>query len=109
MKGKQLSQRMSLVFNGCRIFVFPIETWPAKTEPLFHSLQDMIDNAIIGLQSGKSPEDGVYLQQFPYPCFKRDNYLSGIYTAQLLQVVLGVGAMEIATVQSWALSVFFFQ
>jgi ATP-binding cassette subfamily A (ABC1) protein 3 len=29
----------------------------------------------------------VYLQQFPYPCFHRDNFLSGLYTVQLLQVL----------------------
>ena len=51
-------------------------------------------------------EDGVFLQQFPYPCFQvqitdleiilkknyrcfqRNNFLSGLYTIQLLPVVI---------------------
>ena len=32
-------------------------------------------------------QDGVFLQQFPYPCFQRNNFLSGLYTIQLMQVV----------------------
>ena len=33
-------------------------------------------------------QDGVFLQQFPYPCFQRNNFLSGLYTIQLLQVLM---------------------
>ena len=57
----------------------------------FIQIQDMIDNAIIELQTGMKPLDTVLTQQFPYPCFPRNNYLSGIYTAQLLQVALIFG------------------
>ena len=57
----------------------------------FTQIQDLIDNAIIELQSGSKPNDIVQLQQFPYPCFMRDNFLSGLYTAQILQVGLIFG------------------
>ena len=55
----------------------------------FVQIQDMLDQAIIQSQ-GHSPV-GVYLQQFPYPCFKRDNYNSGLYTAQIIPVALIFG------------------
>ena len=57
----------------------------------FTQIQDLIDNAIIELHSGSKSDDIVQLQQFPYPCFMRDNFLSGLYTAQILQVGLIFG------------------
>ena len=54
----------------------------------FTQIQDLFDNAIIEMQTNLMPEDVVQLQQFPYPCFMRDNFLSGIYTSQILQVGL---------------------
>ena len=35
----------------------------------FAYLQDMIEHAIIKEQTGRSSDTGVYLQQFPYPCY----------------------------------------
>ena len=57
----------------------------------FLQVQDFVDNAIIELQTGEKPSDEVLMQQFPYPCFLRSNYLSGLYTAQMVQVVLIFG------------------
>lgn len=54
----------------------------------FLQIQDLVDSALIEIQTKTKPLDQVLMQQFPYPCFIRNNYLSGIYTAQLLQVVL---------------------
>ena len=56
----------------------------------FVQLQDMIDNAIMKLHA-VDDNIGIYLQQFPYPCFRRDNYNSGLYTTQLIQVALVFG------------------
>ena len=64
----------------------------------FSQIQDMMDNAIIELQSGTVPSDGVYLQQFPYPCFKRDNFNSGLYTAQILQVAFIFGYSAVVAI-----------
>ena len=55
----------------------------------FIQIQDLLESAII--QSHGSLSSGVYLQQFPYPCFKRDNYNSGLYTAQIIPVALIFG------------------
>ena len=55
----------------------------------FTQIQDMLDTAII--ESHATLTSGVYLQQFPYPCFKRDNYNSGLYTAQIIPVALIFG------------------
>ena len=57
----------------------------------FTQIQDLIDTSIIEMLTDKKLPDKVLMQQFPYPCFFRDNYLSGIYTAQLLQVSLIFG------------------
>ena len=57
----------------------------------FTQIQDLLDNAIIEMITSKQMTDTVLLQQFPYPCFFRDNFLSGLYTAQLLQVALIFG------------------
>eukprot|EP00095_Tigriopus_kingsejongensis_P012211 maker-scaffold927_size80360-snap-gene-0.22 protein:Tk12211 transcript:maker-scaffold927_size80360-snap-gene-0.22-mRNA-1 annotation:"atp-binding cassette" len=63
----------------------------------FVQVQDMVDRAFMRLTADRLnasqdlSEVGVYTQQFPYPCFERDNYLSGIYTVQLLQISLFLG------------------
>ena len=50
----------------------------------------MLDTAIMASQ-GLGDDLGVYLQQFPYPCYRRDNYNSGLFTTQLIQVALVFG------------------
>ena len=57
----------------------------------FLQVQDFVDSAIIELHTGEKPTDEVLLQQFPYPCFLRNNYLSGLFTAQMIQVALIFG------------------
>ena len=64
-----------------------------------HHLYDCeMDNSLVKANSGENlgsqselaqvVQDGVFLQQFPYPCFQRNNFLSGLYTIQLMQVVM---------------------
>ncbi len=92
----------------------------------FIQLQDLIDRAIIGYYSEKldslsilpvggrkkraaatNPVDdiGVYTSDFPYPCYEKDGYLSGMYTVQMLTVCLYIGfAVTIASAirfQAW--------
>ena len=38
----------------------------------FAFLQDMIEHGIIKLQTGLKEEIGVFVQQFPYPCYIYD-------------------------------------
>lgn len=40
----------------------------------FAHIQDMVDHAIIRLQTNITQEVGVILQQFPYPCWIKDRY-----------------------------------
>jgi len=54
----------------------------------FIQIQDLLDNAIIKLQTGHHSLDRVFMQQFPYPCFMRNNFLSGLYTIKLLPIAL---------------------
>ena len=56
----------------------------------FIQIQDILDSAIMKTH-GIQDTLGVYLQQFPYPCFRRDNFNSGMYTTQLIQVALVFG------------------
>ena len=56
----------------------------------FIQIQDMLDNAIM-VSQGLGDNLGVYLQQFPYPCYRRDNFNSGLFTTQLIQVALVFG------------------
>ncbi|KAJ8306345.1 hypothetical protein KUTeg_016890 [Tegillarca granosa] len=44
----------------------------------FAYLQDMIDHAIIKLHTGILDNIGVYLQQFPYPCYLNDRFIYAI-------------------------------
>ncbi|MFN9955320.1 MAG: ABC transporter permease, partial [bacterium] len=54
----------------------------------FLQIQDLLDNAIIELKTGHKSYDRVFMQQFPYPCFMRNNFLSGLYTAQIIPIAL---------------------
>ncbi len=55
----------------------------------FAFLQDMIENAFIQLTLNISVPDGLFLQQFPYPCFRYDkcacflNFLLPFHSATL--------------------------
>ena len=47
----------------------------ASQMPYFHgflALQDMIDNAIIKLQTGVQQPPPVLMQEFPFPCHQAD-------------------------------------
>lgn len=39
----------------------------------FAYLQDMVEHAIIKLQTGSDKDVGVMVEQFPYPCYIRDS------------------------------------
>lgn len=41
----------------------------------FAFLQDKIEHSIIKLQTGSDEDTGVYMQQFPYPCYILDQFL----------------------------------
>ena len=42
----------------------------------FVQLQDMVDRAIISLQTGENDTmPGIYLNQFPFPCHNQDQYV----------------------------------
>ncbi|XP_074649468.1 uncharacterized protein LOC141904723 isoform X2 [Tubulanus polymorphus] len=45
----------------------------------FLPLQDMIDRAIIKEQTGKDVKIPIQTQQFPYPCYMKDSFLSFVY------------------------------
>ncbi|XP_035828704.1 phospholipid-transporting ATPase ABCA7 [Aplysia californica] len=44
----------------------------------FIFLQDMVDHAIIRLQTNSTDGPGVYMQQFPYPCWISDRFIFAI-------------------------------
>jgi hypothetical protein len=39
----------------------------------FAYLQDMVEHAIIKIQTGSDKDVGVMVEQFPYPCYIRDS------------------------------------
>lgn len=39
----------------------------------FAYLQDMVEHAIIKLQTGSDKDVGIMVEQFPYPCYIRDS------------------------------------
>ncbi|OQR74440.1 ATP-binding cassette sub-family A member 1-like, partial [Tropilaelaps mercedesae] len=41
----------------------------------FAYLQDLVEQAIISLHTGRTNNTGVYLQQFPYPCYIFDQFI----------------------------------
>ena len=57
----------------------------------------MIDRSILRITQESLNSDldldeiGVYTQQFPYPCFLRDNFLSSLYTTQILAIAVIFG------------------
>ncbi|KAK3588921.1 hypothetical protein CHS0354_023682 [Potamilus streckersoni] len=56
----------------------------------FVQLQDMIERAIISLQIGQDViHPGVSLKQFPFPCHKRDDYIS-VLSAYLLPIIMTI-------------------
>ncbi|KAJ8306231.1 hypothetical protein KUTeg_016776 [Tegillarca granosa] len=54
----------------------------------FAYLQDIVDHAIIKLQTGVTDGLGIVLQQFPYPCYIQDNFMIGISMTLPLFLVL---------------------
>ena len=63
----------------------------------FQQIQDLIDRSIMRITQESLDSDldldqiGVYTQQFPYPCFLRDNFLSSLYTTQILAIAVIFG------------------
>ncbi|XP_063401544.1 phospholipid-transporting ATPase ABCA1-like [Mytilus trossulus] len=54
----------------------------------FAYLQDMIEQAIIKIQTGMTNNIGLVLQQFPYPCYIEDSFMYGISKTLPLFLVL---------------------
>ncbi|XP_056020266.1 phospholipid-transporting ATPase ABCA1-like isoform X2 [Ostrea edulis] len=54
----------------------------------FAYIQDMIDHAIINIQTNKQVNIGVETQQFPYPCYTRDRFIYAISRSLPLFLVL---------------------
>lgn len=49
----------------------------------FAYLQDMLDHLIIEEQSGRQDTPGVFLKQFPYPCYVEDRSSSQLIHLEL--------------------------
>ncbi|XP_054718877.1 phospholipid-transporting ATPase ABCA7-like [Uloborus diversus] len=54
----------------------------------FAYLQDMIEHAIIKEQTGRTSDTGIYLQQFPYPCYIFDQFIMALSRTFPLFMVL---------------------
>ncbi|GIY08391.1 phospholipid-transporting ATPase ABCA1 [Caerostris darwini] len=54
----------------------------------FAYLQDMIEHAIIKEQTGRKSDTGIYLQQFPYPCYIFDQFIMALSRTFPLFMVL---------------------
>ncbi|XP_062578503.1 ATP-binding cassette sub-family A member 7-like [Saccostrea cucullata] len=54
----------------------------------FAYIQDMVDHAIINVQTNKQVSVGVETQQFPYPCYTRDRFIFAISRSLPLFLVL---------------------
>ncbi|XP_033737988.1 phospholipid-transporting ATPase ABCA1-like [Pecten maximus] len=54
----------------------------------FAYLQDMVDHAVIKLQTGRDDDTGVILQQFPYPCYTEDSFMEVISKTLPLFLIL---------------------
>uniref|UniRef100_T1IIG4 ABC transporter domain-containing protein n=1 Tax=Strigamia maritima TaxID=126957 RepID=T1IIG4_STRMM len=54
----------------------------------FAFLQDMLDRAIIAEQSNKTISTGLWVQQFPFPCYITDNFIVAISGTFPMFVVL---------------------
>ena len=66
----------------------------------FHQIQEAIDRAYLTLvqqnltnSSGLFDEVGVFLQEFPYPCFEQDWFMKSMYIAQILPIAVIFGFM----------------
>ncbi|XP_068612159.1 LOW QUALITY PROTEIN: phospholipid-transporting ATPase ABCA1-like [Brachionichthys hirsutus] len=57
----------------------------------FAYLQDMMDNAVVRLQTTNTRPLGVFAQQMPYPCYVEDSFLQGI--AGMLPMLLVLAFM----------------
>lgn len=68
----------------------------------FVYLQDVVEQAIIRVQTGTEKKTGVYVQQMPYPC-----YVDDMYVCRLLQNLPGGQSWEawpFVTPQAWFMS-----
>ncbi|XP_048255576.1 phospholipid-transporting ATPase ABCA1-like isoform X2 [Haliotis rufescens] len=54
----------------------------------FAFLQDMVDHALIRVQTGVEEEVGVYMQQFPYPCYVKNRFTMTISRTMPMFMVL---------------------
>ncbi|XP_062592616.1 phospholipid-transporting ATPase ABCA1-like [Saccostrea cucullata] len=54
----------------------------------FAYLQDMVEHAIIKVQTGSDKDVGVMVEQFPYPCYIRDSFTYAIEIVLPLLLVL---------------------
>ncbi|XP_054907006.1 phospholipid-transporting ATPase ABCA1-like isoform X1 [Poeciliopsis prolifica] len=69
----------------------------------FAYLQDMIDHAIIQLQTSKSQPLGVFVQQIPYPCFVDDAFIQSIGAILPMFLVLAFMYSVCMTIKSLVL------
>ncbi|XP_021342260.1 ATP-binding cassette sub-family A member 7-like isoform X2 [Mizuhopecten yessoensis] len=54
----------------------------------FSYIQDMVDHAIIRLQTDTKQDTGIMLQMFPYPCYVEDKFVNAISRSLPLFLVL---------------------
>ncbi|XP_021364515.1 ATP-binding cassette sub-family A member 1-like isoform X2 [Mizuhopecten yessoensis] len=66
----------------------------------FIQLQDMVDSAIIRMQTGQSPNDPVvHVKQFPAPCHVNDTYMNtlSMYLLPIMMTLAWVAALAVST------------
>ncbi|XP_061191991.1 uncharacterized protein LOC133200204 [Saccostrea echinata] len=65
----------------------------------FIQLQDMLDRAIINLQTGSDVNNTVFLQQFPTPCYVNDKYMELLssYLLPIMMTIAWLAAISVAT------------
>ncbi|XP_037832519.1 phospholipid-transporting ATPase ABCA1 isoform X2 [Kryptolebias marmoratus] len=69
----------------------------------FAYLQDMMDHAVIRLQTSKARPLGVFVQQIPYPCFVDDVFIQSIGTMLPMFLVLAFMYSVCMTIKSLVL------
>uniref|UniRef100_A0A3B3V8X0 P-type phospholipid transporter n=1 Tax=Poecilia latipinna TaxID=48699 RepID=A0A3B3V8X0_9TELE len=69
----------------------------------FAYLQDMIDHAVVRLQTSKSQPLGVFVQQIPYPCFVDDAFIQSIGAILPMFLVLAFMYSVCMTIKSLVL------
>ncbi|KAM4564931.1 phospholipid-transporting ATPase ABCA1 [Fundulus diaphanus] len=69
----------------------------------FAYLQDMMDHAVIRLQTSKSQPLGVFVQQIPYPCFVDDAFIQSIGAILPMFLVLAFMYSVCMTIKSLVL------